>query len=169
MKNAFLWKWQSTDDGQVILGSLTLYNIGLDSRFGVELVQSVSLLLGQGHCLAASEETDPLTVHHCCGGQAAYNISSIYSLEMNKCRRRWGKLSSGTQLWFMRRIFLPMWNNFSSHFGSVLWGNKDVGDVPKEPPSHKLAAHKKHPTLFSVKRPLAYECFLLSWDGECHW
>lgn len=54
----------------------------------MELVQSVSLLSGQGHCLAANEETDPLTVDHCCGGQAAYNISSIYSLEMNKCRGR---------------------------------------------------------------------------------
>lgn len=52
----------------------------------MELVQSVSLLLGQGHCLAAREETDPLTVDHCCGGQAAYNISTIYSLEINKCK-----------------------------------------------------------------------------------
>lgn len=84
MTNVFLWKWHSSDESQVILGSLTLYNVGPGSRFGVELVQSVSLLLGQGHCLAASEETDPLTVNHCCRGQTSCNISSIYSLEMNK-------------------------------------------------------------------------------------
>lgn len=66
---------------QIIQSSPTLYNFGLDSRFGVELVQLVSMLLGQGHSLAASEETDPLTIDECCGGQTARNISRIYSLE----------------------------------------------------------------------------------------
>ena len=59
--------------------------LGLDSRSGVESVQSVSLLPGQGHSLAASEETDPLTVDQCRGGQAAYNIYD--GLDMNTCRR----------------------------------------------------------------------------------
>lgn len=50
----------------------------LDSRFGVERVQSVSLLSGQGHRLAASEETDPLTVDHCCGGPGCRTIYPVY-------------------------------------------------------------------------------------------
>lgn len=50
----------------------------LDSRFGVERVQSVSLLSGQGHRLAASEETDPLTVDHCCGRPGCRTIYPVY-------------------------------------------------------------------------------------------
>lgn len=73
---------------QIIQSSLTSYRFGLDSRFGVELVQLVSMWLGQGHSLAASEETDPLTVDECCGGQTARNISRLYSLEKKKCRGR---------------------------------------------------------------------------------
>lgn len=99
MTHAFFWKWQNADDGQVIPSFLTLYNVGLDSRFGEELVQSVSLLLGQGHCLAASEETDPLTVDHCCGGQAAYNISTIYSLESAGDDERNSAVGHGSDLW----------------------------------------------------------------------
>lgn len=66
-----------TDDSQVILGPLTSDKVGLDSRFGAERVQPVPLLSGQGHSLAASGETDPLTVDHCFGGQAVYNKSTI--------------------------------------------------------------------------------------------
>lgn len=88
--------------------------------FGVESLQSVSLLSGQGHCLAASKETDPLTVDHCCGGQAAYNISSTHSLEMKKWSGRWEELCSRTQLWFMEQAFGKRFQSF----GSVLWGNK---------------------------------------------
>lgn len=82
MDDASFFDRQSANDSQVILGALTLYNVGPGSRFEVELVQSVSLQLGQGHCLVASEETDPLTVDHSRGRQAAHNIFSIYSLEM---------------------------------------------------------------------------------------
>lgn len=39
--------------------SLMLYNVGEDTRFGVEPFQSVSLLLGQGHRLSASEGNWP--------------------------------------------------------------------------------------------------------------
>ena len=40
--------------------------ITLEWTAGSELVQSVSLLSGQGQSLTAREEPDPLTVNHCC-------------------------------------------------------------------------------------------------------
>lgn len=114
----FLWKWQRAHDGQVILSSLILYNVGLDSRFGAELVQSVSLLSGQGHCLAASEETDPLTVDHCCGGQAGRIQYIQYVRPGNEEVQRTitESLQQDTGLIYAALFFffLPVWNDFSS-------------------------------------------------------
>lgn len=79
----------------------------LDSRFGVDSVQSVSLLSGQGRCPAASEETDPLTVEECCGGQAARSVSTI-------------PLQQDAAL-IHDRLLLPTSNDFNSR---LVRGNK---------------------------------------------
>lgn len=73
----------------------------------MDSVQSVSLLSGQGRCPAASEETDPLTVEECCGGQAARSVSTI-------------PLQQDAAL-IHDRLLLPTSNDFNSR---LVRGNK---------------------------------------------
>lgn len=95
--------------------SLMLYNVGEDTRFGVEPFQSVSLLLGQGHRLSASEGNWPT---YSTSALAVYLICTAW---------RWisagdGETSSAgghcSDLW---GTFWPMWEEVSSYFVEFYW------------------------------------------------